>query len=133
VCGEPEFEDAEVDTLLNPKVLVEVLSPSITDYDRGGKYTHYRLPAAAARDLSQSAFPGRKRDKSSSVAERRGACICLCLRCRTEDLESQSVEDLTQLVESLQSRLRDRGASQIASGNANYPLPAPPAAHGGRG
>ena len=31
VCGEPEFEDAEVDTLLNPKVLVEVLSPSSAD------------------------------------------------------------------------------------------------------
>lgn len=42
VCGEPKFEDAEVDTLLNPKVLVEVLSPSTADYDRGGKFTHYR-------------------------------------------------------------------------------------------
>jgi Uma2 family endonuclease len=46
VCGEPKFEDAEVDTLLNPKVLVEVLSPSTADYDRGGKFTHYRrLPS----------------------------------------------------------------------------------------
>ena len=46
VCGAPEFEDAEVDTLLNPKVLVEVLSPSTADYDRGGKFTHYRrLPS----------------------------------------------------------------------------------------
>jgi Uma2 family endonuclease len=45
-CGEPEFEDAEADTLLNPKVLVEVLSPSTADYDRGGKFTHYRrLPS----------------------------------------------------------------------------------------
>ncbi len=42
VCGEPEFEDAEVDTLLNAKVLVEVLSPSTADYDRGRKFTHYR-------------------------------------------------------------------------------------------
>ena len=46
VCGEPEFEDAEVDTLLNPRVLVEVLSPSTADYDRGRKFTHYRrLPS----------------------------------------------------------------------------------------
>ena len=46
VCGQPEFEDAEVDTLLNPKVLVEVLSLSTADYDRGGKFTHYRrLPS----------------------------------------------------------------------------------------
>ena len=46
VCGEPEFEDAELDTLLNPKVLVEVLSPSTADYDRGRKFIHYRrLPS----------------------------------------------------------------------------------------
>jgi Uma2 family endonuclease len=45
-CDEPEFEDAEVDTLLNPRILVEVLSPSTADYDRGGKFTHYRrLPS----------------------------------------------------------------------------------------
>lgn len=42
VCGEPRFEDAEVDTLLNPKVLCEVLSKSTEDYDRGKKFEHYR-------------------------------------------------------------------------------------------
>lgn len=41
-CGEPEFLDAEVDTLLNPVLIVEVLSPSTADYDRGGKWAHYR-------------------------------------------------------------------------------------------
>lgn len=46
VCGEPEFEDAEVDTLLNPKVIVEVLSASTADYDRGRKFTHYRRLAS---------------------------------------------------------------------------------------
>lgn len=42
VCGAPQFEDAHVDTLLNPTVLIEVLSPSTEAYDRGGKFTHYR-------------------------------------------------------------------------------------------
>ncbi len=42
VCGEPRFADAEVDTLLNPEVIVEVLSPSTEDYDRGPKFAHYR-------------------------------------------------------------------------------------------
>jgi Uma2 family endonuclease len=41
-CEEPQFEDAEVDTLLNPTVLVEVLSPSTEDYDQGKKFEHYR-------------------------------------------------------------------------------------------
>jgi len=42
VCGTPQFEDAHVDTLLNPTLLIEVLSPSIEAYDRGGKFAHYR-------------------------------------------------------------------------------------------
>src|SRR5689334_10624198 len=42
VCGERQFEDAEADTLLNPTVLFEVLSPSTEAYDRGKKSAHYR-------------------------------------------------------------------------------------------
>ena len=42
VCGKPQFEDAQLDTLLNPTVLIEVLSPSTEAYDRGGKFAHYR-------------------------------------------------------------------------------------------
>jgi Uma2 family endonuclease len=40
-CGEPELGDNET-TLLNPTVIIEVLSPSTRDYDRGGKFAHYR-------------------------------------------------------------------------------------------
>ena len=42
VCGEPRFEDNTFDTLLNPIVLVEVLSPSTAAYDRGEKFKHYQ-------------------------------------------------------------------------------------------
>ena len=46
VCGTPEFEDEQVDTLLNPTVLLEVLSESTEAYDRGTKSAHYRrLPS----------------------------------------------------------------------------------------
>jgi Uma2 family endonuclease len=48
VCGEPRFEDAEVDTLLNPKVLFETLSESTEGYDRGKKFEHYRTIASLA-------------------------------------------------------------------------------------
>jgi Uma2 family endonuclease len=41
VCGEPRFQDREVDTLLNPAVIVEVLSPSTEAYDRGDMFRHY--------------------------------------------------------------------------------------------
>jgi len=42
VCGEPLFDDQQKDTLLNPTVLVEVLSKSTASYDRGEKFEHYR-------------------------------------------------------------------------------------------
>ncbi len=42
VCGEAKFEDAHVDTLLNPTLIVEVLSASTAAYDRGQKFAHYR-------------------------------------------------------------------------------------------
>lgn len=42
VCGEPQFDDAELDMLLNPTVLIEVLSPSTEAYDRGRKFRDYR-------------------------------------------------------------------------------------------
>ena len=49
VCDDPRFEDDEVDTLLNPIMIFEVLSPSAADYDRGGKFEHYRaLPSLQA-------------------------------------------------------------------------------------
>src|SRR5688500_12063539 len=42
VCGDALFEDAEVDTLLNPTAIIEVLSPSTEAYDRGDKFAHFR-------------------------------------------------------------------------------------------
>ena len=42
VCGEPEFVDDQLDTVLNPTVIVEVLSDSTEKYDRGDKFRHYR-------------------------------------------------------------------------------------------
>jgi len=41
-CPPLYFEDAEVDTLLNPVVIAEVLSPSTEAYDRGKKFAQYR-------------------------------------------------------------------------------------------
>jgi Uma2 family endonuclease len=42
VCGKALFDDDQKDTLLNPTLIVEVLSESTKDYDRGGKFEHYR-------------------------------------------------------------------------------------------
>ncbi len=42
VCGEPRFEDDTFDTLINPVLIVEVLSPSTAAFDRGEKFEHYK-------------------------------------------------------------------------------------------
>jgi Uma2 family endonuclease len=42
VCGQLQFDDQQKDTLINPTVLVEVLSESTQSYDRGIKSRHYR-------------------------------------------------------------------------------------------
>jgi Uma2 family endonuclease len=42
-CGEPRLEDDHFDTLLNPTIIIEVLSPSTERYDRGDKWAHFRL------------------------------------------------------------------------------------------
>lgn len=42
VCGTPQLEDEHLDTLLNPTLLIEVLSDSTERYDRGRKAEHYR-------------------------------------------------------------------------------------------
>lgn len=42
VCNEPQFTDPFGETLVNPTLLVEILSPSTENYDRGTKAKLYR-------------------------------------------------------------------------------------------
>jgi len=44
ICGQPQFDprDATHQTVTNPRVVVEVFSPSTEGYDRGGKFNLYR-------------------------------------------------------------------------------------------
>ena len=41
-CGEPQFEDNTFDTLLNPVLIIEVLSSSTEKYDKGEKFEYYQ-------------------------------------------------------------------------------------------
>ena len=42
VCGKAEYDSVDPDTLLNPVVIIEVLSPSTENYDRGAKFRQYQ-------------------------------------------------------------------------------------------
>lgn len=51
VCGEPQFEDDFFDTLLNPTMVVEVLSKSTESYNRLAKAAYYRTIESLAEYL----------------------------------------------------------------------------------
>ena len=42
LCGKPEFSQNDTDALINPSVIIEVLSKSTSTYDRGDKFRLYR-------------------------------------------------------------------------------------------
>jgi Uma2 family endonuclease len=42
ICGKPEFYEDRDDTITNPLLIVEVLSDSTKNYDRGEKFKFYR-------------------------------------------------------------------------------------------
>jgi Uma2 family endonuclease len=42
ICGDPEYPDAHRDIILNPTVIIEVLSKSTEAFDRGEKFTRYQ-------------------------------------------------------------------------------------------
>jgi len=42
VCGTPRFDAQIPDTLLNPQIVIEILSASTEKYDRGAKFENYR-------------------------------------------------------------------------------------------
>ena len=42
LCDEPDFVDDEFDTITNPSIIIEILSPSTANYDRGAKFDLYR-------------------------------------------------------------------------------------------
>ncbi|MDY0092470.1 MAG: Uma2 family endonuclease [Candidatus Vecturithrix sp.] len=69
VCGERQFHDQQRDMLLNPTVIIEVLSPSAADYDRAG------IPACGA---GGTAYHALSASAGSAVAvgriSRSGGC-----------------------------------------------------------
>ncbi len=42
ICGDPELTDDHFDTATNPAVIIELLSKSTRNYDKGEKFTLYR-------------------------------------------------------------------------------------------
>lgn len=84
VCGRNEFLDEKKDTIVNPAVIMEVLSPSTSGYDHGAKFHLYRsiptlMEYVLIDSLSISAEVYRKGDDGlwflASEAYNIGGCI----------------------------------------------------------
>ena len=58
-CGEEIFADPKNDTLLNPLLIIEVLSESTEAYDRGKKFEHYQRMESLAEFLLIAQQPYR--------------------------------------------------------------------------
>jgi len=43
ICGPSQYADGRKDTVTNPTLLIEVLSPGTENYDRGAKFQNYRM------------------------------------------------------------------------------------------
>jgi Uma2 family endonuclease len=74
VCGPLEADPDSDATVTNPKVLVEVLSPSTKDYDLGEKFEHYRrIPSLQAvvfvwQDEARIELRSRRQDEGGGDA-----------------------------------------------------------------
>lgn len=85
-CGTLEFEDASLDILLNPVVLMEVLSPTTESNDRGWKFAHYRQMATLTDYVMLSQYQPfvehytRSSDANWVLTELRGPAAVLRLR-----------------------------------------------------
>jgi len=78
ICGKPQFSSEEQDNLINPLLIVEVLSPSTEDYDRGKKFELYRTIESFCeyliihQDKSHVEHYSRQDDKSWLLREHSG-------------------------------------------------------------
>ncbi len=70
VCGEPQIERKHGENLLNPLIIIEVLSPSTEKFDRGEKARLYRLDAVAGRVYFDFAKRNARRAFRSSKKRR---------------------------------------------------------------
>jgi len=78
VCGAPRFDDDQEDTLLNPTVIIEVLSKTTEAYGRGEKFAQYRTLESlsdyllVAQDIARIEHFTRQADGAWLFAERSG-------------------------------------------------------------
>lgn len=75
ICGPLQYDGTRSDTVTNPTIIIEVLSPSTEDYDRGKKFQHYRTIRSLraylviAQDAMRVEYYARKDDHQWLLTE----------------------------------------------------------------
>ena len=102
-CGQPEFEDAEVDTLLNPVLIIEVLSDATERSDRGAKFAHYRaLPSLleyllVAQDAYRVEYYARQPGERWLLTDYQGLDACITLASIDSQVASRDLYERLEL------------------------------------
>ena len=91
VCGEPKFADDQKDTLLNPTMIVEVLSTSTEAHDRGLKFGQYRTIESLQEYVVVSQYEPRveKFRRQSAGDWLMTECVGLSATCRFESVDCE--------------------------------------------
>ncbi len=103
LCGEPELHDDRRDCLLNPSLIVEVLSPSTEAYDRGENFAIYRRLGSlreyllVAQDRMRTELFVRQADDRWLLTEFSGADDCTPLESVGCFLFSREIYDKVEL------------------------------------
>jgi Uma2 family endonuclease len=115
ICGDPKFLDNTFDTLLNPTVIVEILSESTQAYDRGEKFEMYSSLDSLAEYLMISSL----RVRAELFARQTDGRWLLTGKSGLEDsLELQSVGChllLSDLYEKIEFALSAPGSRRLES------------------
>lgn len=104
VSGEPQFEGTQADVLLNPIVIIEVLSKSTEVYDRGKKFEHYRTISTlkeyllVAQDSYHIEHFVRQADGQWLFSETKGLHKTVHLSTINCDLQLEEVYDKVEIV-----------------------------------
>ena len=112
VCEEPRFVDDQFDTLLNPKVIMEVLSDSTEKYDLGRKFSAYRnMPSVESIVFVRQDFP------HVDVYTRRGGESWLLTR--TPKLEDCVAVEVIEATVAMSEIYRNVGFKPISEAEPN--------------
>lgn len=102
ICGQPQYEDNRRDILLNPKVVVEVLSPSTERRDRGQIFKYYQQISSLdtyiliAQDLPLVEQYVRHNEQAWLYAAARGLDASLSLPTLGCSLALKDINDLVE-------------------------------------